>query len=161
MIAHGRGTMMWHDGNVYRGEWRDGTMHGEIGEFYNATYRTMYKGNWLHGCREGQGKYWCDAHAMGSCAIYEGGFRRGEFHGQGDYSLGTGRVLYRGQWCSDMWHGQGKIFWSNGQIRYDGSWEWGENRGLAQTTVTMAKLRTPDTLKTGNTMALANSTTRP
>ena len=33
VIAHGRGTMMWRDGNIYRGEWRDGMMHGEVGEF--------------------------------------------------------------------------------------------------------------------------------
>ena len=129
LVPHGRGTMVWKDGNVYRGEWQNGQMHGELGEYWSAVDESLYRGNWYKGKRQGQGEYWLDGENRDG-ERYKGGFLDGEFSGYGEYRLKSGNILYRGEWEHDKWCGRGIVYWRNGSIKYDGFWENGIKNGI-------------------------------
>ena len=131
ILPHGRGTMVWRDGNVYRGDWYNGQMHGELGEYWSAVDKSLYRGNWYKGKREGQGEYWLDGENRQG-ERYKGGFINGEFAGHGEYRLASGRTLYVGEWEHDEWHGEGVVYWRNGNVKYDGAWKRGVRHGLGK-----------------------------
>ena len=128
VVPEGRGTMVWLDGNVYRGEWKDGIMHGELGEFWSSADESLYRGNFYRGKRQGNGEYYVDGHEREK-ERYVGGFQNGEFSGQGIYYLNDGTTLYDGSWQHDMWNGIGKIYWRNGEIKYNGDFINGIRHG--------------------------------
>ena len=127
-VPHGRGEMMWNDGNCYRGDWSNGVMEGELGEFWDGVDGSLYRGNWKHGRREGQGEYWLDG-TNREGERYKGGFINGSFEGHGEYRLKSGRILYVGMWKDDEWNGVGSIFWRNGTLKFKGGWKRGIKHG--------------------------------
>jgi len=48
LVPHGVGTMTYHDGSKYRGQWKDGLRHGR-GIFFNMEYITAQQGIWVNG----------------------------------------------------------------------------------------------------------------
>mmetsp|Transcript_29922 Transcript_29922/g.67539 ORF Transcript_29922/g.67539 Transcript_29922/m.67539 type:complete len:593 (-) Transcript_29922:41-1819(-) len=108
----GRGTISFHDGTEYHGQWRSNKFHGEgTRRFKNGN---IYNGNYANGKRQGQGKCyfangdmyvgdWKNDTISGFGRYYyqnghsfEGMFRDGKRNGRGKYQLTDGRVeVYR------------------------------------------------------------------
>jgi len=72
-------------GNAYNGQIKDGLFHGKGTLIYAGNER--YEGDWVHGKREGQGRF---TYADG--AVFEASGRRTEFTGKAlpCLRLGTG-----------------------------------------------------------------------
>ena len=75
--AHGQGTYVFADGNVYEGEYKDGKKHGR-GTFKFAS-GGVYEGEYKDDKRNGRGTY---KYADGD--VYEGEYKEGNMHGQGE-----------------------------------------------------------------------------
>lgn len=60
-------------------------------------------------------------------ARYEGGFHRGQLHGQGDMT-GTDGTRYVGGFSYGMYHGQG-VYSDMSENRYEGDWRKGVFNG--------------------------------
>ena len=73
---HGRGKLVWPDGVVYEGDFRDGTISGE-GK-YMWTDGSTYEGGVKFGLRHGEGKFICGPLA----ATYSGGWVEGKREGK-------------------------------------------------------------------------------
>jgi hypothetical protein len=84
---HGKGDMLFENGDVYRGHWRKGKLHGfGVVEFSN---RKKYVGAFQNGKQHGFGKFtWHDGE------FYEGEWKFGFFDGRGIYGTPDGVEIY-------------------------------------------------------------------
>lgn len=73
---HGQGRLICANGDVYRGEFRDGEITGSGTMFYKNG--DVYEGSWLLGHHHGHGKL--TENKTGN--IYEGGWKEGRRHGR-------------------------------------------------------------------------------
>jgi hypothetical protein len=89
----GKGTMLYHDGSTYEGEFRLGKIHG-LGMLILKN-KDLFLGNWNEGILSGPGLY--NGH---DGSAYEGEFDNGRFHGEGFHRDSFGYVR--------------KGFWKNG-----------------------------------------------
>ncbi|KAL9180044.1 hypothetical protein ACHAXT_008014 [Thalassiosira profunda] len=122
----GRGTISFHDGTEYAGQWKRNRFHGEGTRRFNNG--NVYTGNYVTGKRQGQGRCyfangdmyvgdWKDDTIHGFGRYYynnghsfEGMFRHGKRNGRGKYQLTDGRVeIYR--YVNDARSGDG-VRWS-------------------------------------------------
>ncbi|KAM4731264.1 alsin-like isoform 2-T2 [Anableps anableps] len=107
--VHGRGTMKWPDGRVYKGNFKSGLEDG-YGECVIPSKvqdkPDTYQGQWREGKIHGFGKY-----KYGSGEVYEGCFCDGQRHGYGMLSSGklarTSSSVFIGQWVHDKKTGYG------------------------------------------------------
>jgi len=80
-VPHGRGVITFKDGSVYKGDMKNGTIHGQgTWTFAFASYG-RYVGAFENGAFHGQGTW---TKAYGEC--YVGAFENGEIHGQGSWT---------------------------------------------------------------------------
>ena len=87
---HGFGTYRWNDGDVYTGEYVNGTRHGK-GKFVFAS-GNYYDGEWADGKYQGHGIYhWNDGDE------FDGEWKDGKRHGKGKWTYADGRY-YTGVW---------------------------------------------------------------
>ena len=87
---HGFGTYRWNDGDVYTGEYVNGTRHGK-GKFVFAS-GNYYDGEWADGKYQGHGIYhWNDGDE------FDGEWQNGQRHGKGKWTYADGRY-YTGVW---------------------------------------------------------------
>ncbi|CBZ26631.1 hypothetical protein LMXM_20_0580 [Leishmania mexicana MHOM/GT/2001/U1103] len=130
-LRHGHGCQHYNNGNVYTGEWRDGTPDS----FGEKRYGNgdVYRGNWCQGKRSGRGVY---SFAQGDS--YEGMYADDKPEGQGTYSTLQGD-RYAGQWKAGQKHGKGRETLANGQV-FVGNWRYGKKQGRG-------KLYLPDSEK--------------
>ncbi|XP_047226297.1 alsin-like isoform X4 [Girardinichthys multiradiatus] len=106
---HGRGTMKWPDGRVYKGNFKNGLEDG-YGECLVPNKvqdkHDTYQGQWREGKIHGFGKY---KYASGE--VYEGCFCDGQRHGYGMLSSGklalTSSSVFIGHWVHDKKTGYG------------------------------------------------------
>eukprot|EP00581_Thalassiosira_minuscula_P013119 CAMPEP_0183729268 /NCGR_PEP_ID=MMETSP0737-20130205/29989_1 /TAXON_ID=385413 /ORGANISM="Thalassiosira miniscula, Strain CCMP1093" /LENGTH=798 /DNA_ID=CAMNT_0025961415 /DNA_START=56 /DNA_END=2452 /DNA_ORIENTATION=+ len=122
----GRGTISFHDGTEYAGQWKTNRFHGEGTRRFNNG--NVYTGNYVAGKRQGQGRcYFANGdmyvgdwkedtiHGFGRYYYnnghsFEGMFRNGKRNGRGKYQLTDGRVeIYR--YVNDSRVGDG-VRWS-------------------------------------------------
>eukprot|EP00571_Detonula_confervacea_P016406 CAMPEP_0172303248 /NCGR_PEP_ID=MMETSP1058-20130122/4810_1 /TAXON_ID=83371 /ORGANISM="Detonula confervacea, Strain CCMP 353" /LENGTH=753 /DNA_ID=CAMNT_0013013989 /DNA_START=281 /DNA_END=2542 /DNA_ORIENTATION=- len=125
-FIEGRGTISFHDGTEYAGQWTKNRFHGEGTRRFNNG--NVYTGNYVSGKRQGQGKcYFANGdmyvgdwkedtiHGFGRYYYnnghsFEGMFRNGKRNGRGKYQLTDGRVeIYR--YVNDSRVGDG-VRWS-------------------------------------------------
>ncbi|XP_027878027.1 alsin-like isoform X1 [Xiphophorus couchianus] len=107
--VHGRGTMKWPDGRVYKGNFKGGLEDG-YGECVMPNKvqdkPDVYQGQWKEGKIHGFGKY-----KYGSGEVYDGCFCDGRRHGYGMLSsgklAGASSGLFIGQWVQDKKTGYG------------------------------------------------------
>lgn len=59
---------------------------------------------------------------------YEGEFRNGRAHGQGEFRYIAGSESYAGQWAGGEKHGQGTYQYADGRV-YDGQWLHNQRAG--------------------------------
>ena len=76
----------------------------------------MFKGHWVNGEREGQGRY-----EFANGAVYEGEFVLSKFEGEGKYTSQNGSV-YVGTFHNDRRHGYG-VYTTPGGTELAGNWE--------------------------------------
>ena len=118
---------------VYHGHWQDGLRHGR-GTYYNGK-GNLYIGQWQADKRHGHGsyffnlydwqenkhtEYWLQEHYEN----YTGGFRDGNYHGQGVYRWADGKRYEGGFFASDK-HGFGTFYYETGTSRKQ-LWHYGD-----------------------------------
>ena len=90
-IPNGVGTMVWDNGNYYKGDWVNGSIEGYGTFIWNSG--DYYEGNWVNGTMEGYGTFiWAASNNR-----YTGYFRNGLLDGYGTYTYPDGRTS-TGQW---------------------------------------------------------------
>jgi hypothetical protein len=122
----GNGKITWADGDVYVGEWKDDKRDGNG----KMTYASgdVYEGKWKDGKENGPGKYTWACPGMPVGDVYEGEFKDEEYrHGTGKMTYINGDV-YVGEWKDNSKNGTGKMKWADGDV-YVGKWRWGELEG--------------------------------
>jgi len=119
-IPHGEGKMVYPNGSMYQGKWKNGCREGKGKMFYASS--DMYQGQWVDGRRSGQGKM-----VWNNGQMYQGEFDNGNEHGFGRMIYASGNA-YKGEWKLGHRMGQGKMVWSNGNV-YQGEWKYGYKQG--------------------------------
>ena len=117
---HGQGRIEWRNGEYHEGAFVEGLMHGQ-GRTGGAS-GWHYDGSFVYGLMHGQGRLrYVDG------GEYEGEFRAGAFDGQGRFTRANGDV-YEGGFKQDRFHGEGRLELSGGRI-YIGRFENDEPAG--------------------------------
>lgn len=145
---HGHGRLSFASGDVYEGEFSDGTRQGsgtytwKDGRSYTGHFEqnaragtgTMsfpngdyYEGAFVQGKRQGYGRF-----LFADGALYEGSWHEGLYSGpQGTLVHSDGRV-YTGAFVAGVPHGPGKELAPDGKVTYEGEWIRGKPAAEAQ-----------------------------
>ena len=83
--VQGRARCTWPSGQVYEGDWKDGSMHGK--GTYKYADGAVYVGEFKDGKRNGKGTY---TYVDG--AVYVGEYKNDKMHGTGTYTYKSGDV---------------------------------------------------------------------
>ncbi len=95
---NGKGAYKWSNGDVYKGQWKDGKLTGQ--GIYKWKDGTVYEGGWKDGKQNGQGtNKWPDG------AVYVGQFKDDFLHGQGTYTNPNGEK-FSGTWVDGKLDGK-------------------------------------------------------
>ncbi|KAL7479969.1 hypothetical protein ACHAW6_005685 [Cyclotella cf. meneghiniana] len=122
---HGKGNMLWSNGDEYQGEWAAGKKEGSGMHRWNSG--DVYDGQWKNGKKEGFGNYrWADG------IVYNGQWKNGEREGTGEYWWTNGDI-YEGEWKNDKICGRGKYLWADGSV-YVGDFKDGKKEGKGKMT---------------------------
>lgn len=78
-----------------------------------------WEGSMVRGVKDGLGKEWYKNGGL----MYDGGYRKGEWHGEGVkvYHF-DGELEFWGKIVNRMREGFGKAYWENGNLNYAGNW---------------------------------------
>ena len=127
-IKQGHGKLIYANGNVYDGDFRDDKKHGQ-GKYTYAN-GVVYEGGWRDDkfCDQGKLTFFDNDGTY----IYEGNFKDGYYHGHGMLKY-PGNGFYEGNWIKCKEHGHGKIKYNNGNV-YEGDWLNGKKHGQGKLT---------------------------
>ncbi len=109
---HGHGECRYKHGVVYDGEWKAGKKSG-LGKlhrklaFRECDNTLIYDGEWKEDDFHGLGQHWNEGD------YYEGEWKDGYRHGLGLYKHASG-CIYHGQYRDGRRHGRGTFTWRNG-----------------------------------------------
>ncbi len=117
---NGRGTYIYASGAKYKGQFRNGKIHGD-GVLY-FTNGNKYIGRWENQYRQGKGKL-----IFSNGDVYKGNFNKSRFSGNGTMEFKDGDK-YVGNWKNDRQDGKGTYHYSNGD-RYEGTFDAGKLSG--------------------------------
>lgn len=120
---NGRGTYVYASGAKYKGQFRDGKIHGD-GVLYFSN-GNKYIGRWENQYRQGKGKL-----IFSNGDVYKGNFNKSRFSGKGTMEFKDGDK-YVGNWKNDRQDGEGVYHYSNGD-RYEGTFDAGKLSGQGQ-----------------------------
>ena len=113
----GRGKITWFNRNTYEGSWKDGVPDGR--GTYEWIGGNTYTGEWVKGRQHGKGIF-----KFLNGNSYEGEFRESVITGRGRYRWANGNV-YEGEFKNEQPHGEGSYkVYNTGQV-YFGTWESG------------------------------------
>ncbi|ESL06488.1 hypothetical protein TRSC58_05837 [Trypanosoma rangeli SC58] len=147
---HGIGSIVWCNGDSYRGPFFKGKPHGKMGSYAFADGR-LYEGEYRHGVRHGIGRL-----TQKNGEYFEGTFKDGAMTGEGrGWYAGGKRVfegtwengkkvrgkmtfegskrVYNGDWMNDKPHGTGEMVFENGD-HYIGDFVQGNLHGAGSIT---------------------------
>lgn len=126
VIFEGTGKMMYNNGDIYEGHWKDGEMEGKGKMTY--VYGYFYEGDWKNNKMHGMGKM-----TFLSGNVYEGEWKNGV--GDGDviiiYKDETMTRRYEGEWKNNKIHGKGKMLYRD-DVVYEGQWVNGKREGFGK-----------------------------
>jgi len=132
-LFHGKGKLVWRNGESYEGEFQKGLMQGK--GIYIIPGLTKYEGEYANGLRHGLGKYTSydgtvfegefkldRANGKGKIIFadvgtYEGDIKDWRMHGSGAYKVN--KAVYSGEFVKNEQEGKGAITYSNGD-HYEG-----------------------------------------
>eukprot|EP00824_Muranothrix_gubernata_P014838 TRINITY_DN30768_c0_g1_i2.p1 TRINITY_DN30768_c0_g1~~TRINITY_DN30768_c0_g1_i2.p1 ORF type:complete len:208 (+),score=44.94 TRINITY_DN30768_c0_g1_i2:76-624(+) len=118
---HGHGIMVYGNGDVYEGEWKEGRYHGH--GTYSYGRGGMFDGEWARGRKSGHGK---ETYATGD--TYVGAFQLNERHGEGRMTYASG-AYYEGSFEAGYKHGKGTLVSANGEEVNAGTFVRGRKHG--------------------------------
>lgn len=95
-MPHGKGRMLFANGDSYEGMFQNGKMEG-IDCTYVMQNGCIYKGNFHHNLRHGHGET-----RVGDMLRYVGGYHQGVPHGYGEAFNVDGTVFHKGQFENGM-----------------------------------------------------------
>ncbi len=128
---NGYGRLVFSDGRVYEGEWKNhyrsgkGVMHFPKGDEYKGNFKKskffgygtmkysngdVYQGTWKEDYPNGKGVM-----AYHNGDRYEGEFRAGRLHGDGTMKYANGEK-YVGKWKANKKEGKGTFYMTNGEV---------------------------------------------
>lgn len=120
-VPHGKGKMIYDNGDVYEGEWFDGKENGygiryayfeDEGELHKE-----YEGEWKDNKREGLGiSYYEDGNKE-----YEGSWKNDNINGHGILYSVYGYKYYDGEFYESGFNGHGISFDEDGNKEYEGA----------------------------------------
>ncbi len=114
---HGHGTLLFHSGDRYEGQWKQDRMHGE--GTYAFADGDKYVGQWKDSKMHGRGTYF---YASGD--KYTGRFANDVKDGSGTYIFKNGD-RWEGTYLQDKKHGKAVYVWLNGQTQEE-LWHMGQ-----------------------------------
>jgi len=122
---HGKGTLIWDNGDMYEGLWKNDERCGE-GKivFQNGD---VYEGTWENDTANGKGVF-----RFSNGDFYEGEWRFSYKHGYGKWTSKNGDV-FEGNWRMDKRNGKGKKVFANGDV-FEGYWKDGQKLGTGMLT---------------------------
>lgn len=132
--ACGRGTYTWSDKSYYTGSWRDNKRAGHGTQFFSqSAWWSSYDGSFSDDKIEGDGTL------QGGTRRYSGSFKSGKAEGNGTLTL-YNELTYQGSWKDGRFHGAGKFFGSGGRVMegefskgwFDGLRKWRETQATTQ-----------------------------
>jgi hypothetical protein len=142
-LLHGFGLLVSENGEIYRGEFRNGKRNG-FGVLLNTGY-SNFAGNFVDDQRDGFGlQKWISGNSyLGEWSkdkfsgkgkicyydgsLYEGDFKNGVKEGKGIYEWPNGSK-YRGDFSNDKFDGYGEMVYSNSD-KYEGNWKNDKRNG--------------------------------
>lgn len=143
---HNKGIMMYVNGRVYEGDFKNNAPDGNGIETYENGDK--YVGKYSKGFKSGQGVYFYangekyegvffenKPHGKGKLtmpkgAVYEGQFKNGRCNGIGVYKYENGDV-YTGEWSDSIKHGKGVYKYANGDV-FEGQFINGIRHGIGK-----------------------------
>ena len=117
----GSGIMKYHNGDVYKGDWKDDKKNG-LGTMLYFTTGEKYAGFWKNDQFEGKGQY-----TYGLNHYYQGEFSEGQKSGKGVYYYANGN-RHEGQFKEDKSEGFGILYYKSGN-KYEGMFSCGKKNG--------------------------------
>lgn len=105
---HGKGRMLYINGDIYDGYWDNDKRHGKGRMMYVSG--TIYEGEWKNNYKHGKVENY--KNEFGS--IYKGDIKKGKFNGYGVMKYSNGDV-YSGMWKDNKMHGEGKFVLVDGK----------------------------------------------
>lgn len=96
--------MVYKDGNVEFGEWKNDMLDGK-GQKYFKSIRRTYSGYFKKGKFSGLGQI---SDPVSNTIFYRGEWTNGKKNGIGIEVDGVEKKTYSGQWLNDVKHGVGK-----------------------------------------------------
>ncbi len=169
---NGYGRLVFSDGRIYEGEWKDhyrkgkGVLTFPKGDVYKGNFNKskfygfgtmeyangdLYQGSWKSDRPNGQGVM-----TFKSGDKYEGGFKHGRFDGEGTMKYATGEK-YVGHWKANKREGDGTFYLTNGEVIV-GFWGGDKYLGEEQPQVIVNTNSNPAT-NLNNTTVLRNCNT--
>jgi hypothetical protein len=117
---HGKGKFTSSRGEVYDGNWVDGSREGH--GVFTTPAGDRYDGNWANNQENGQGKMtWANGDA------YDGNWVAGKMQGEGTFITAKGDV-YKGNFSANQRQGKGVLTTPAGE-KFDGTWKAGKKSG--------------------------------
>lgn len=131
----GMGTIQYSNGDSYTGQWEMGTCHG-TGSYRQPSNSLVYEGGFVRGAWEGQGTLTTPDYS------YKGQLRWGLFDGPGELrnTVARGTMIYKGQFKEGLRDGEGVLQFEPTSgvslIVYTGSWANGRPHGIGKMSST-------------------------
>lgn len=125
-LRHGKGTLLYTNGNVYEGAWVQGAATGRGKKKW--ANGDAYEGGFLAGKKHGEGRY-----TFANGAVYAGEYEDDAPCGNGLQIMPNGDC-YEGEWYGGRRHGEGVETLHDGQ-RFVGTWVNGKKNGRGELTV--------------------------
>nr|CCC91223.1 conserved hypothetical protein [Trypanosoma congolense IL3000] len=124
---HGRGVLLYMNGDVYEGEFNTNCRHGR-GCFKSSGGAEVYEGEWLRDEWHGSGQInYIDG------GVFKGAFAHGKRDGEGTMIYPNGDE-YTGWFTNDKIEGHGTMRYKNGD-KYEGMWKGGLRHGEGKSTL--------------------------
>ena len=128
---HGVGSLLWPDGDVYQGEWKEDLQNGWSRNKWSEG--SCYVGFFFNNLKEGIGMY-----TWGDGAEYLGEWKANKMNGIGRYKWADQKA-YLGEWHDGNMQGFGVLMWKDGR-RYEGTWFMGKKHGEGVTYYSNGRL---------------------
>lgn len=120
-LLHGKGEMIYSDGQYYEGEFINGFKFGKGKEIFPNG--NEYSGEYINNLFNGVGEL-----KYNNGNTYKGEFRNDMRYGKGEFFNKNLGQKYECEWLNNLKHGPGTIYFSDGK-KIEGNWKNGAREG--------------------------------